>query len=297
MRWHLRTVAEIIRKIGSGAVSAACGRVLGSSDGCIVDSYVSVIEKAMRGNGLRKCEVAEMTGSEAIYALCQGEFTREGAARVAGFLGLSTNALCGLGEKRWFPPLPSVKGLRAVSTKAYGLVQNTWIAWSPDTATAVVFDPPADCSQIARFLEAHRLRLSHAFITHSHPDDCFGLDELRRLGAEAFCAGHAPLPGAELLTAGQSFRAGGLTVHARSTPGHTEDCVSYVIAGLATPVAIVGDSILAGSMGCAMYSYGAALKTVRTEILTLPESTVICPRHGPMSTVGAEKSGNPFFAT
>jgi glyoxylase-like metal-dependent hydrolase (beta-lactamase superfamily II) len=68
-----------------------------------------------------------------------------------------------------------------------------------------------------------------------------------------------------------------------------------VIDGLARPVAIVGDAIFAGSMGGGGVDYGAALKTNRAEILTLPDDTVICPGHGPLTSVGGQKIHNPFF--
>ena len=71
--------------------------------------------------------------------------------------------------------------------------------------------------------------------------------------------------------------------------------VTYVIGGLESPVAIVGDAIFAGSMGGGMVSYEDALRTNREKIMTLPDDTVLCPGHGPKTTVGEEKKNNPFF--
>ncbi len=62
------------------------------------------------------------------------------------------------------------------------------------------------------------------------------------------------------------------------------------------PVAIVGDSLFAGSMGGGNVSYEDALRNNLEKILTLPNETIICPGHGPMTTVGEEKVHNPFFA-
>ena len=61
------------------------------------------------------------------------------------------------------------------------------------------------------------------------------------------------------------------------------------------PVAIVGDALFAGSMGGGMVSYEDALQNNREKILTLSDDTVLCPGHGPLSTVSQEKSHNPFF--
>jgi hydroxyacylglutathione hydrolase len=48
-------------------------------------------------------------------------------------------------------------------------------------------------------------------------------------------------------------------------------------------------------MGGGLVSYADALKNNREKILTLPEDTVLCPGHGPLTTVGEERRHNPFF--
>ena len=72
--------------------------------------------------------------------------------------------------------------------------------------------------------------------------------------------------------------------------------MTYVVNGLSRKLAIVGDAIFAGSMGGGNVSYRDALQTNLDKILTLPDETIICPGHGPKTTVGEEKKHNPFFA-
>jgi glyoxylase-like metal-dependent hydrolase (beta-lactamase superfamily II) len=48
-------------------------------------------------------------------------------------------------------------------------------------------------------------------------------------------------------------------------------------------------------MGGGMISYTDALKNNKEKILTLPITTVLCPGHGPMTTVQEELKQNPFF--
>ena len=79
------------------------------------------------------------------------------------------------------------------------------------------------------------------------------------------------------------------------THGHSVGGMSYIIDGLSSPVAIVGDAIFAGSMGGGMVSFADALNTNREKLMTLSEETIICPGHGPMSTIAEEKQYNPFF--
>ena len=49
-------------------------------------------------------------------------------------------------------------------------------------------------------------------------------------------------------------------------------------------------------MGGGNVSYEDAVRNNREKILTLPDETIICPGHGPLTTVGKEKRDNPFFA-
>ena len=90
---------------------------------------------------------------------------------------------------------------------------------------------------------------------------------------------------------------GGLTITARLTPGHSPGGTTYVVTGLEPGLAVVGDAMFAASMGgVAPEKYAAALKANRAHILSLPEDTVICPGHGPLTTVGLEAKHNPFYA-
>ena len=88
---------------------------------------------------------------------------------------------------------------------------------------------------------------------------------------------------------------GDIHLNALHTYGHSVGGITYVIDGLPCPVAIVGDALFAGSMGGGMVSYQDALRNNREKIMTLPDQTIICPGHGPMSTIGEEKKYNPFF--
>jgi glyoxylase-like metal-dependent hydrolase (beta-lactamase superfamily II) len=67
-----------------------------------------------------------------------------------------------------------------------------------------------------------------------------------------------------------SFTVGALEIESRLTWGHSPGGMTFVINGLAFPVAIVGDSIFAGSMGGGNVSYEDAVQNNLKKILTLP---------------------------
>jgi glyoxylase-like metal-dependent hydrolase (beta-lactamase superfamily II) len=95
---------------------------------------------------------------------------------------------------------------------------------------------------------------------------------------------------------GDQFRLGKLRIEARLTNGHSPGGTSYIVHGLKATIAVVGDSLFAGSMGGAPNDYQKALRNNLEKLLSLPDDTLICPGHGPLSTVKNEREHNPFFA-
>ena len=170
--------------------------------------------------------------------------------------------------------------------------------WSgiPASKQAVAFDTGSDISGQLELIASQNLRVSLILLTHTHGDHIFDLDRLKeKTGAPAFVSQHEPLEGAKPFDAGRTFSAGGLKIETRLTWGHLRKAaITYVVSGLSRPVAIVGDAMFAGSMGGGGISYADALRTNREEILTLPNDTILCPGHGPLTTVGEQKAHNPF---
>lgn len=263
------------------------------------DNYTDVLGKAMRGLKLSDTEVAQKSGVGVpeLQTLRQGDFSSAVAAKVAPVLGLNPNALSALAEKRYTPAGVSVQGLAQFNTPYDDMTVNAYLVWDPATKEAAVFDTGADASGILSEAQALGLTIKHIFITHTHGDHIFDLDRLReKTGAKVWSGSKEPIPGTEIFDAGQSWKLGQLNIESRLTWGHSQGGVTYVVSGLERPVAIVGDSIFAGSMGGGMVSYPDAVKNNLEQILTLPSATVIAPGHGPLTSVGEEQRNNPFFA-
>ena len=177
------------------------------------------------------------------------------------------------------------------------MLVNAYLVWNPETRAAVAFDTGADCSDMSRFATKHKLAVKMILLAHAHPDHVADLPRLREeTGAHVFAPERELVPGAESIKEGKHFQLGHLDIEARLTWGHSPGGMTFVVAGLARGVAIVGDSLFAGSMGGGNVSYPDALRNNLEKILTLPNDTVVCPGHGPMTTVGEEKIHNPFFA-
>ena len=202
----------------------------------------------------------------------------------------------------WLPAKKDLSvwpGLRPFTTTGDNFAVNCYLAWDEVTRDAALFDTGLDAQPVLDCIAAEQLVLRHIFITHSHYDHVEALPKLR----EAFPkvrlhSGSKNAPVDQRNKVAEIVHLGGLRVTHRDTPGHAEDGVTYLVGNWqedAPLVAIVGDTIFAGSMGNGNGAWDLAKQKVREQILSLPPPTLICPGHGPLTTVGEEKEHNPFF--
>lgn len=94
---------------------------------------------------------------------------------------------------------------------------------------------------------------------------------------------------------GDRFEALGRPVEVRHVPGHCPGNVLFYFEK--EGVAFVGDALFAGSVGRTDLPGGSReqlLEAIRTQIYTLPDDTAVYPGHGPATTVGDEKTSNPY---
>jgi len=265
------------------------------------DNAADIIGKAQRGLGISDSELAERAkvSAQTIQKLRDGDLDESALQRVAPVLGLDPRSLGELAKGEWHPKkIESFDGLVQFTTDYNGMAVNAYLVWDPTTRVAAVFDTGADSKDMVRFAKRQSLDVQLILLTHAHPDHVADLPALREeTGADVFTPSREPVPGAEPIDEGKKFRLGNLQIDTRLTWGHSPGGMTYVVSGLARPIAIVGDSLFAGSMGGGNVSYRDALQNNLEKILTLPDDTIICPGHGPMTTVGEEKQHNTFFVT
>ena len=264
------------------------------------DNFADIIGKAQRGLRLSDTELAEKArvSSQTIRKLRAGEFEELALLRVAPVLGLSGRVLCELATGAWQPNnLENFDGLAQFNTDYGGMAVNSYLIWDLDAKEAAAFDTGADCSEMLRFAGKRSLSVKLILLTHAHPDHIADLPRMReKTGAHVFAPARETVPGAEPIEEGKRFRLGKIEIEARLTWGHSPGGMTFVATGLARPIAVVGDSLFAGSMGGGNVSYNDAVRNNLERILTLPDETIICPGHGPITSVGEEKVHNPFFA-
>jgi len=205
--------------------------------------------------------------------------------------------------KGWLPPRQDLSlwhELRVFTTKdTDGLTVNCYLVWDEVSRDAALFDTGLDAAPILACIAAEQLALKHIFITHSHYDHVEALPQLREAFPKArIHSSSKSAPVDQRNKPAEIIHLGGLRITYRETPGHADDGVTYLVGNWqedAPYVALVGDAIFAGSMGRGNPDWHLARQKVREQILTLPAETLLCPGHGPLTTVAEEKAHNPFF--
>ncbi len=259
------------------------------------DLFNDVVSKAQRGLGLTLAALSEKSHvSEAeIEAARAGDKDASVLLKLAPVLGLHGPALVTMAEGAWAPKPVSLAGLAQFNTTYHDMTVNAYLVWDEQTLEAAAFDTGATAAPMLEKIRELGLTLKYLFLTHTHPDHVADIAALN--APEVYVGKNEPYDGAETFSAGATWDLGGLTIESRSTWGHSKGGITYVVSGLAQPVAVVGDALFASSMGGGMVSYVDALVTNRREIFSLPCETVIAPGHGPLTTVGEEKAHNPFY--
>jgi hydroxyacylglutathione hydrolase len=263
------------------------------------DNFEDILGKALRGTGLADEILEFLTGvpEETIVKLKDGEFEEAALRKVASPLGLDSNTLVERAKEAWIPAPVEIEGLRQYNTVYDDMTVNCYLVWDPSSKEAALFDTGTDTSGALGVVDELGLTLTHLFLSHTHLDHIMDRDRVEKHspGVKTMVGALEPVEGATRFQVGAAFSVGTLRVSTRLTKGHSPGGTTFVIHGLVQPVAIVGDALFAQSMGGGMISYQDALATNRSEIFTLSDETVVCPGHGPMTTVGEEKAHNPFF--
>ena len=264
------------------------------------DNVGDIVGKAQSGLGISDSELAKQSGAtvDAIRKVRDGEFDEATLRAVAPVLNLDGTALMELAQRKYKPEsIENIDGLAQFSTDYNGMLVNAYLVWDPAAKHAIAFDTGADCNSMLKLATKENLSIQMILLTHAHPDHVADLPRLREeTGAQIYAPAREMVPGAEKIEEGKHFHIGKIDIESRSTWGHSPGGITFVCRGLARPIAIVGDSMFAGSMGGGSVSYKDAVQNNLEKILTLPDETIICPGHGPMTSVREERKHNPFFA-
>lgn len=268
------------------------------------DNFTDVIAKAQRGLKISDEQLAERAevSIKDLAAVKSGVLLDAVIRRVARHLKLGVNSLEDLAHKRFYPAAPVFSRGFVMFNTPYGdgLTVNSYLIWDARSRFAAVFDTGSNADGLIDLIDAEELDVRHIFITHTHPDHIAALPALAAAcpRAEVWSGEREPVdfPGAKVFAENAHFHVGELAIKTLFTWGHSPGMTTYFVTGLSWPIAIVGDSLFASSMGGSADHYADQLRNNHEKIFTLPRNTVIAPGHGPLTTLALEKQHNPFFA-
>ena len=126
-----------------------------------------------------------------------------------------------------------------------------------------------------------------------HRDDVKVLED-KFLGSLTNMIGKAMPSPDVLLKGGEEIKVGELTFTVLHTPGHTPGGICLYGQG----VCFSGDTLFNAGVGRTDLSGGDSnqlLESIRSKLMALPDEIKVYPGHGPETTIGAERRGNPFL--
>jgi glyoxylase-like metal-dependent hydrolase (beta-lactamase superfamily II) len=193
--------------------------------------------------------------------------------------------------------------------------QNCYLLADPLSGEAVIVDPGEEWERFLSEVGRRGWRITAIWLTHAHMDHILGVGEVKqatgapillhpgdrplydRLPEQGLWLGWRvgpPPPADAELAHGQVLTIGAHRFAVRHTPGHSPGSVSFLGPGLV----LTGDALFAGSIGRTDLpggDYETLIESIRRELLTLDDTTRVLSGHGPETTIGAERAGNPFL--
>jgi len=193
---------------------------------------------------------------------------------------------------------------------------NCYLVGANQTRDGMVIDPAGDATRILRNIDELGLRIGLIVLTHAHPDHIGAVKQVQEFTGASFALHAAeagiiqrydyrqfsafdatfkpPPPPDRLLQDGDSIVTGELSFQVLHTPGHSAGGIC--IAGYGAVFS--GDTLF--NMGIGRTdgpggNYSLLISSIRSKLLVMPDETVVLPGHGPRTTIGQERRGNPFL--
>lgn len=199
-------------------------------------------------------------------------------------------------------------------------MKNGYLVTCPDTLEAVVIDPGEEVEALIDAASSRGARVRHILLTHAHldhisgvrraraafgapvwlhRDDLFLYDGIIEQGALFGLRMEKQPPADAHYEPDTALDVGTLRIRAHHTPGHCPGEVCLEVQGKeGSRRLFVGDSLFAGSIGRTDLpggNYDRLMRSITEVIFPLGSGAIVCPGHGPETTVARERETNPFI--
>ena len=195
--------------------------------------------------------------------------------------------------------------------------ENCYIIGDEESGVGAIVDPGDEAARIAMAVEKTGLEIGSIILTHAHVDhvgavvalvDEYSCPVLMHAGAEPMLK---ELP-TQAIMMGMRFgrvptvdryveddevlEVGDLGLRSLYTPGHAPGHLAFYVED--EGLVLSGDALFAGSIGRVDLPGGSMevlMRSIEERLLTLPDETVVYSGHGPRTTIGNERTSNPFL--
>jgi len=273
------------------------------------DNIEDILQKARIGKGLSLSALSSKAGldEKSLSSFEDGRKmpTLDQLRILAQCLHLEKTCLEGIANNFWTPqPFPKKAEREVITLKGYlgNYEVKGYLFLASDQNDALLIDTAYNPDLVLKTLSEKNLSLKGILLTHAHHDHIQGVSKIRsKTGAQVYLhprelplyRTHEAIPPDQWAEEGTIIGLGQKTLRVLETPGHTPGGVSYYSGKFC----FVGDALFAGSTGRSFSpeGYQNLLSSLKKKVLSLPEDTVLCPGHGPSTTVQEERLHNPFF--
>jgi len=205
--------------------------------------------------------------------------------------------------------------MRVVTFNVGPLDNNTYLVVDEVTGEAALVDPSFESRSIWDAVQREGWKITRLLNTHAHIDHVVenaffaeisgasiamhdaDLPLLQAMDAQARWMGIAAPPvvaPTHSLADEEEITVGAGTLRVIHTPGHSPGSVSLVGDGFV----IAGDVLFAGSIGRTDLPGGnlpILMRSISDRLFALADDIIVCPGHGPSTTIGQERRANPYI--
>lgn len=196
--------------------------------------------------------------------------------------------------------------------------ENTFVVRAEGSDRALIVDPGDEAPKLLGAIEALGVTLDAILLTHTHFDHVGAVAPVAKAtGAPVYCPqlevpvlqdimAYVPWPGfgpfeswdpEHTVAGGETLQLAGLELDVLFTPGHSPGHVTYKVAG--EPALFSGDVLFQSSVGRTDLPGGdheTLLRSIGTLLERFDDETVVHPGHMGLTTLGRERTTNPFLS-
>lgn len=192
---------------------------------------------------------------------------------------------------------------------------NCFFLINEDTKEVLIIDPADRAQRIIDWIKSENLKPVAILLTHGHFDHIMAVDGLKaefglkvyaskdevdvlakpHINVSTMMGGGVSMKADELFSDGDVLELAGIRLKVIATPGHTIGSVCFYIEE--EKMLISGDTLFEASVGRTDFPTGSSrqlVESIKTRLFVLPDDRSVFPGHGGMTSIGYEKTHNPF---